>query len=90
MADAGQRFFMRLEPALEGIAEAAEALRGFNAKPSKRLRINSDATVAEPVLSPLNSSGGQMLLRPRQGAAWSSIIATAFQQSRSTAQGLPI
>jgi DNA-binding transcriptional LysR family regulator len=53
LTNAGQRFFTRLEPALDEIAKAADELGDFNARPSGTLRINSDATAAEQVLRPL-------------------------------------
>lgn len=53
LTDAGQRFFVRLGPALDEIAKATEELGDFNATPSGKIRINADATAAEQILRPL-------------------------------------
>jgi DNA-binding transcriptional LysR family regulator len=53
LTDAGRRFFVRLRPALEEIAEAADELGELGDGLSGTLRINSDATTAEQILRPL-------------------------------------
>lgn len=52
LTDAGRRFFDRIRPALDEIANATDELGKSNDRPSGTVKINADATAAEQVLRP--------------------------------------